>query len=561
MTQKLLPIGISNFKTLIENNYYYVDKTLLIKDILEHGQIILAPRPRRFGKTLNLSMLKYFFEASEESNAHLFQDKAIWSYPEQRVLQGQFPVIFVTFKNIKEATWDVTYDKFALVIYEEYARHQEILFHDSLKNHEKDRYKRILEGTASKAELEDSLHFLAQLLYRRYNKKVIILIDEYDTPIQSAYINGFYDQAIEFARGLLTAVFKDSDILEKGVITGILTLAKAGIFTGLNNLDVFSLTRFVMADKFGFTYEEVHTLLQYYGIQDDAKKIQEWYDGYTFGEVKGIFNPWSVLKCVQNRGLLEKYWANTSDNALVKKLIARAPKSVKSDLELLLEDKSVDQAIQESIIFPDLDHRTELLWSLLLFTGYLTYTHWELKEGTKICSLTIPNQEIKHLYSELIRNIFQESVVGGQVKDLLETLTQGEAESFAELLQGFILNSMSFFDVSSNEPEKSYHLFVLGLLVMLHDQYEVKSNKKSGFGRYDIMLIPKQHNKPAIVIEFKKTLASETLEIAAQKAIDQILEKQYMQELHARGLNQIFAYGIAVEGKRIYLKMLSNIKE
>ena len=315
-----------------------------------------------------------------------------------------------------------------------------------------------------------------------------------------------------------------------------------------------------MADKFGFTHEETAVLLDYYRIQDTDKTIEKWYDGYTFGTVKGIFNPWSVLKCIQNKGSLEKYWANTSDNTLVKKLIARAPKSVKSELELLLEGAQVNQAIEESITFPDLDHRTELLWSLLLFTGYLTYTHWELKEGTKICSLAIPNQEINYLYRELIRNIFKESVVGGQAEDLLEALTQGQAVPFTELLQGFIINSMSFFDLPSSEPEKSYHLFVLGLLVMLSDHYEVKSNRESGLGRYDIIIIPKQANKPAIIIEFKKVLAGETLEQAAQRALDQIIQKRYIQELQAKHFEKVFAYGIAVEGKKIFLKMLSEIQ-
>lgn len=559
MALKLLPIGISDFKTVIENNYYYIDKTLLVRDILERGQIILATRPRRFGKTLNLSMLRYFFEITEPSNAYLFKNTLIWQNRDDRAYQGQFPVIFLTFKSIKEDTWDIAYEKFEIVIYEEFKRHNYLLHDDSLESYDKELYQQILERKASRAELENSLHFLATLLHKKYNKKIVILIDEFDVPIQSAYINGYYSQAVGFMKGLLTTVLKDSNILEKGVITGILMLAKSGIFTGLNNLDVFNLTNRAIADKFGFTQDEVALLLEYYGIED-AETIKKWYDGYTFGDIKGIFNPWSTLQCIQNGGSLEKYWANTSDNALVKKLIARAPKSVKSELELLLEGQQVDQSIQESIIFLDLDHRPDLIWSLLLFTGYLTYSSWKLQEGTKVCSLIIPNKEIKYLYTELIRNIFQESAVGGQVQDLLEALTQVNAELFSELLQGFTINSMSFFDLPANQPEKSYHLFVLGLLVMLHDRYEVKSNRESGLGRYDVMIIPKQHNKPAIIIEFKKVIAGETLESAAQKALDQIKEKKYAQELQNRDFSKIFAYGIAVEGKKIFLKMVEKIK-
>lgn len=555
MALKQLPIGISDYKEIIEEHYLYIDKTLLIKDVCDSGKVVLVPRPRRFGKTLNLSMLRYFFEASEQSNTHLFSDKKIWENPEYHALQGKFPVIYVTFKNIKEISWEVTYEKFAYTIYEEYARHKNVLFNDALETYEKDLYIRFLERKASQAELENSLQFLAKLLYKKYNKRVIILIDEYDVPIQSAYVHGYYTPAIEFEKGLLTAVLKDSQILEKGVVTGILTLAKAGIFSGLNNLDVYNLTNEGLSDKFGFTHDEVAKLLSQYGLQKEQEAIAAWYDGYTFGATRGMYNPWSVLKCVQKNGALEKYWANTSDNLLVKKLIACAPKSVKSELALLLENKNVEQTIVESITFPDLDQQTQLVWSLLLFTGYLTYTNYKLVAGAKVCSLAIPNKEVKYLYIELIQNIFNESVVGGQAEDLLQALTQGDAETFAELLQNFILNSMSAFDLPDNEPEKSYHLFILGLLVMLSDRYEVKSNRESGLGRYDIMLIPKDSSKPAIVMEFKKVTARQTLEAAAQNALDQIIEMKYIQELHQRGFTKIILYGVAFEGKNSFLKM------
>lgn len=556
---KKLPIGLSDFKELIENGYYYVDKTLLIHDIIQSGKVMLMTRPRRFGKTLNLSMLHYFFEASQESRAHLFLDLAIRKNSASWALQGKFPVIFISFKGIKESSWEVTYQKFIYTIYEEFDRHKYLRNDDSLEPYEQELFAKILSRTASRAEIDSSLLFLAKLLQKKYKQNVIVLIDEYDVPVQAAYVHGYYDQVIEFLRALLVAVLKDTSILKKGVLTGNLTLAKSGIFTGLNNLDIFSVTSLELAQQFGFTADEVHTLLNHYDLMQNESAIQEWYDGYTFGNTAGIFNPWSVLKCVQKNGVLEMYWANTSDNILLKRLIGRATKSLKSNLELILQNESVTKTVEESITFPNLDTSSEPLWSLLLFTGYLTYTSYEVKGGKKVCELKLPNEEIKHLYYELIKDMFVSSIAGEQADELLQALTQGNTEFFSELLQSFILNSMSSYDLSSNEPEKSYHLFVLGLLVMLGSLYEVKSNRESGLGRYDIMLIPKQPDQPGIVIEFKKTLIGETREIAAQRALEQIIEKRYIQELKSRNVHNIFAYGIAFEGKLISVKSLHQL--
>lgn len=549
---KKLPIGISNYKELVEGNYYYVDKSLLIKDIDESGKVVLMPRPRRFGKTLNLSMLRYFYEKSQHGTEHLFKDTQIWDDSVYREKQGTHPVIFITLKNIKEATWEVAYDKFAITLYEEFDRHKYLLGGD-IESYERDFFTRILDRKASQAELETSLHFLAKLLHKHYKKKPYVLIDEYDVPIQAAFVHGYYPTAIGFLRGLLGSVLKDDDEMERGIVTGILTLTKAGIFTGLNNLDVFDITSEKLSDKFGFTYEEVSELLAYYKLDKEADVIQQWYNGYTFGVTNGMYNPWSVLHCVKNNGQLKKYWGNTSDNILVKKLIGRASIDVKSKLEKLISGDSVLEKVDESITFPDLDSRADLIWSLLLFTGYLTYSHYEIKKGQIIAALKIPNKEITYLYSELISNIFRESVVGGQVENLLEALTEGDTEMFSKLLQSFVYNSMSSYDLSSNEPEKSYHLFVLGLLVALSDHYEVKSNKESGLGRYDMMLIPRKNNKPAVVIEFKVLRKGETLETAAQKALEQITQKKYTQELFDRSIDTILAYGISFEGKNIFV--------
>jgi hypothetical protein len=549
-----IPVGISDYKKLVDGGYYYVDKTLLIKDVIESGEVILIPRPRRFGKTLNISMLRYFFEISENDHQYLFTQTAIWNLPKYRALQGQFPVIFLTFKNIAETNFSSMYSTFAYTISNEFRRHAHLLSSSKLDSHEKERFERILKEKSSESELKSSLEFLSSLLARHYQKKVIILIDEYDLPTHTAFAHGFYDELLEFLRALLTAAFKDNVALEKGILTGILTLAKAGIFSGLNNLTAYNLTDIQMADKFGFTASEVDDLLTSHSLQAKKELIEAWYDGYTCGDTKGMYNPWSIINCVQEQGRISVYWANTSDNALVKKVIARATKTIKSEFELILKGMSVDKQIDQVITFNDLDANPELIWSLLLFAGYLTYESCEFKEGRKHCALRIPNEEIKYLYYELIKSIFIESATPNQAQDLLNALIQGNVPAFSELLQSFILTSISSFDLPSSEPEKSYHLFILGLLVMLSNQYEVKSNRESGFGRYDIMLIPFDLDNPGIILEFKKVQMDETFQQATERALEQIKEKKYVQDLKSRGVRKILAYGIAFQNKTVHVQ-------
>lgn len=404
--RKPLPIGISDFKLLREEGYYYVDKTLLIQEIKESGQVVLVTRPRRFGKTLNLSMLRYFFSISEESCAPLFFDTAIWQLPAYKALQGTFPVIFISLRELVQPTYDSMIAKFGYVIAREFERHKVVLSGDTLEPHEKERFIRIRTEKAMSVDLGSSLEFLLRMLHKFYRKKVIVLIDEYDVPIQTAFLNNFYYEAIAFLKELMTGFLKDQAIIEKGVVTGNLVLAQAGIFTGLNNLDIHNVTRRSMADKFGFTKEETGELLSTFNYEAKEGDIQKWYNGYTFGETAGIFNPWSVLKCICNDAKLENYWANTSDNILLKMLIGKASQSIKADLELLLRNQSVSQAIEESIVFPDLTTLPSLVWSLLLHTGYVTYTHSELHGNTREWSLVIPNNEIKIMLAKLISDIF-----------------------------------------------------------------------------------------------------------------------------------------------------------
>lgn len=416
---KRIPVGISNFKKIIEENYYYVDKTLLVKDITVSGEVVLVTRPRRFGKSLYLSMLRYFYEISEQSTAHLFKDLAICEHSTLMQKQGKYPVIFVTFKEILSPTYEEMLEQFAYTIALEFNRHEYLLSSAELNKSEKKRFERLQNEEGSKTDLANSLQFLSHVLAKHHQKQVVIIIDEYDVPVQSAYLQGFYEPLILFVKRLLTGLFKDNPVLEKGIISGIYTLAKSGIFTGLNNPDIYNLTDEKMADRFGFTQQEATAMLQYYKIQDpDSVKL--WYNGYIFGDSQSMFNPWSMSKCIDRNGALEIYWANTSDNALLKKMITNASVNTKTDLELLLTGQIVEKSVDESILFSDIDNVSEMIWTMLLFTGYVTYTHYTLKGGKKLCSLTVPNQEIEYLYKDLIGKIFSEFVSNGKALEFLK---------------------------------------------------------------------------------------------------------------------------------------------
>ena len=551
--KKIVPVGIRDFKYLKEHNFYYVDKSLLIKDLAAKGRAYLIPRPRGFGKTLNLSMLRYFYEKGANSTAYLFEDLKIWQHEEFRKEQGQYPVIFVSFKEIFQSSYNEMLSHFGNVISLECKRHPELMTSSKLDENEKGRFQRLCTEKGSEFELANSLKFLTEVLYKHHEKEVIILIDEYDVPVQAAYTHGFYDNLILFLKELLIGTLKDQSYLEKGILTGTMALANAGIFTGLNNLDIYNLTHPKLADKFGFTSSEAEDLLSYYSISEDDK-VKEWYNGYIFGKTNGMFNPWSILKCIEREGELEIYWSNTSDNIVLKRLISRASSTTKSELEQLLNGQSIKKTIQESLVYPDIDQQQNLIWTVLLFTGYLTYKDYTLVEGKKKCDLIIPNKEIQYLYRDLITLLFTNSVPGDHVQDLLRSLLEGNTEVFSALLQDFILTSMSIYDLASTEPERSYHLFILGLLVMLNNTHEVRSNRESGLGRYDIIIIPKDKSKPAVVIEFKKVWKKTTenaLVASAQMALDQIIDKKYAQELYDQGIQSVIAYGIAFEGKNV----------
>lgn len=548
-----IPLGISDFKTIIDEGYYYVDKTLFIEELKRsNGQVLLIPRPRRFGKTLNLSMLQYFYEISHESNAHLFKNTAIWKKADIRKLQGTYPVIFLTFKDCKDRDKSTMFSDIKEVIIQEFRRHYNEL-KDSLNNDEHKDYIAIKERKAPITLYKNSLRFLTHLLKQKYKKKAIVLIDEYDAPIHAAYNNGFYQDVIDFMRALLSGAFKDNKHLARGVLTGILRTGKEGIFSGLNNLKIRTLLDNKFSDKFGFTIKEVDQLLRDVKLTKKAPLIKEWYNSYRCGKTV-LYNPWSLLECIDNDGEIDAYWANTSDNELIKNIIAQADNSVKSELEALLSGATIEKEIATDLTLPGIESDDQAIWSLLLFAGYLTFTHIKIIEGKKWCKLTIPNQEIHILYRSLITNIMGTSLSKTTLRYLRQSIEEADSEVFSTVLQEFISKSMSYYDMPSTEPERGYHLFVLGLLVLLSDTYTVKSNKESGFGRYDILLIPHDKKKFGLILEFKKVSSQETFEKASQKALDQINEKNYAQELKDLGIKKIAAFGIACKGKEIVVK-------
>ncbi len=551
--KKPLPIGISDFKKMIVGGYAYVDKTFLIQEIVEKGtHVALISRPRRFGKTLNLSMLRYFFEKGEEDTGYLFKGLNIWENEKYRALQGQFPVISISLKDVKHSSWDETFKALRKVIGKEFERHHSILA--ILTAREKELYQRILSEDDDKTLYEQSLFMLTEWLHRFHKKQVILLIDEYDTPAHAAYIGKYYNTFIDFIRNWLSAGLKDNVHLERGVLTGVLRIAKESIFSGLNNISTFTILSEEFQDKFGLLEPEVKVLLKQCGLSDKLFEIGQWYDGYRIGSCKGIYNPWSVLSCIAKNGALSPYWVNTSDNALMKHFIAKGSDDLKADIEELLKGGVVEKTIEEGIVFPNLEKNPAAVWSLLLYSGYLTIDATP-SYGVP-CKLKIPNVEVSELYKTMILDWFKTTIHEHKYRMLLSSLTSGDIDTFSQLFKEFMISSVSVFDVPAEESEKIYHAFVLGMLVGLKDQYELKSNRESGLGRYDVMLIPKNTNDLGIVMEFKKISRFDNmgLEEAVMSALKQIEEKQYAQELIDRGVKRILYLGFAFDGKQVVIR-------
>jgi len=563
-----VPIGIEDFQEIIDKKYAYVDKTLLIKEFwLDGGKVILAPRPRRFGKTLNLSMLKYFFEKTNQNNAKLFENTNIWNDPKFHAIQGQYPVIFLTFKDIKVDSWKLAYEKLAAIISAECKRLLPNFIIEKIDIDDIAIFNRLKAQQASEQELMNSLLFLSRLLYEQTGKKTIVLIDEYDAPIINAYLHNYYEKIVEFMYNLLSAVLKSNSALEKGFLTGITRIAKEGIFSGLNHLSVYTILNTQYSDKFGFTQKEVDQLLINYDLYDKKNEIKNWYDGYIFGNTN-IYNPWSLLNCIKHTGDFNTYWANTSNNNLIKDLIAKSGQAIKDDIELLLLSKEIiDKEIDEGVSLRDLKNNTHSIqgfWSIFLFTGYLTATSRVFKNDEYYYTLALPNREIAKLYKKLIAEAMNQTLASDDVTELFTALITGNQNKLATLLQKFVINSCSFFDLPIDDIERSIHMFVLGLLAGLSNRYIIKSNRESGLGRYDIMLAPRTPQDPGILIEFKKAKIKskksknneKILTKSAKEALEQIKNLSYKTEIKDLGYHgPIFCYGIAIFGKELVVAM------
>ena len=559
MAYQKLPLGTSDFKSLIEQKNYYVDKTAFISDILNGSLVTLLPRPRRFGKTLNMSMLNYFFSNTEDNRA-LFAGLAIEKDDEAMAHCGQYPVIFLSFKDVKQPNAERTFSQLSYLIADAFEKHRFAINALQLTEAEIRVIQAIRRKTATQEELGSSIKLLSELVSRHYKKPVVIIIDEYDMPINSAYTYGYYDELVGFLRNLLSGAYKDNSALFRGVMTGILRIARESIFSGLNNVDVCTLTSPRFAPYFGFSEEETEQLLRDYDLTYEIDAIRTWYNGYNFGE-QTIYNPWSIISLALNKGEISPYWLNTSDNALVRDLIARASPQVKQELEGLLidENAAVRKPLNENIVFRDIHYSDDSVWNFLLFSGYLAYKNKALKDKRIYADFCIPNMEVAYFYEEAVLTWFEQTAHATQrLPVILEALVTRQFDYFCDAFEVFVEESFSYFDVTGKSSESFYHAFVLGMLVQLQATHAIKSNRESGLGRYDVCLMPNDKSQPAFVFEFKKASKrqQESLDSACDAALAQIENKQYVTELHALGYEIVYPIAIAFEGKQALVKVV-----
>lgn len=553
-----LILGLDDFGEAVQSRLNFIDKSLFIKEIFDrrstHVPVII--RPRRFGKTFNLSMLHHFLAAEVNGlkTANLFSNLKISEAGDDYMReQGQYPVISITFKSLKDKNFVDAYEQLCFLIAEIYREHRYLLNSDKLSEEDKKDFSDILKReVSSKSLLENSLKALTRLLYLHYGVKPWLLMDEYDTPIQSAWLYGYYDPMIELMRGLFGNALKGNPNIHRAVITGILRIAKENLFSGVNNLDVYSILAPEYGEHFGFTEGEVDLALKQAELTHLTAEIKSWYNGYHVGDYR-MYNPWSIVNCVNKAGAIVPYWVNTSDNLLIRQTLARAEASVKEKLELILEGQPITALINENTVFSDLDGDGEAVWGLLLFAGYLTVIRSKQQGIKSECVLIPPNREVASLYPDIIASWFSGKMGEQQYHWLFKSLTEGDMDVFLEILQKFLRESLSYFDMSGAQPEKFYHGLVLGLMVGLSKTYRVQSNKESGFGRYDILLIPKDLQKLGLIIEFKVAKMDKTLQETAEAALAQINACQYETELQQQGVQRILKIGLGFRGKEVAL--------
>ena len=551
-----LPIGIDNFEKVVKGGYYFVDKTLFIRELLDmKGEVNLFTRPRRFGKTLNMSMLRYFFEKGKTENAELFRGLKIMDAGEKYLAQmGKYPVISISLKSMKQHSYESAFEMLKKVVGEEYKRHwDEVVTSGRLEDADLERYQRLRDLEGTEGDYVFALKFLSECLHTCTGQKPIILIDECDVPLENAYFSGFYDRMVALIRSLFESVLKTNDNLEFAVMIGCLRISKESIFTGLNNLKINSITSKTYAEYFGFTQEEVEQILRDYGLEDNLENVRKWYGGYFFGENE-VYNPWSVLNyvnsCHEDKDAPAKpYWFNTSSNSIIEKLAENAGMSVKQEIETLIKGGTVEKPLHEAITYDDLDSTQDYLWNFLLFTGYLKKIS-ERQEGETIyMEMAIPNSEVRYVYKNAVLRWFEKKTEKKELTPLYESLLNGDAEKMAEILSENLMDTISFYD----DQESYYHGFLVGMLKNIGN-YIVQSNRESGNGRPDILVRYPSVRGKAVIIEIKVAKTYQGLEEKCDEALRQIEEQKYEAALRQEGYQKILKYGVAFYRKECIVK-------